>query len=67
MAATRRGLTFVNTTAIAYCLYSGRRAKIWRYEIAVVFTNVNPRRVYESEKGEKEPGLLLEGDAAEMH
>jgi len=42
---TRNVLTFVNTTAIAWCQDQRKKAEFWRYAIAVVFTNVRTLRV----------------------
>ena len=44
---TRNVLTFVNTTAIAWCQDPRKKAEFWRYAIAVVFTNVRTLRVCE--------------------
>jgi len=43
--ATRKRMTFVNTTAIAYGQKIGRSLMVLVYAIAVVFTNVMRLRV----------------------
>ena len=43
--STRNVLTFVNTTAIAWCQDPRKKGGFWRYAIAVVFTNVRTLRV----------------------
>jgi len=49
---TRNVLTFVNTTAIAYCQNSAFLLWSWHYAIAVVFTNVRTLRVYDTSQGD---------------